>query len=572
MRIVLIIALFLQFTPLEVSAQYLKNEPVDGFTYDYGRWPYPLNEEVGVRLKELADKYPDIARIHNLGKTRRGKDLWVMEISNIKTGPGTTKPGLWMDGNIHAGELTGRQYLHYFIERMLYSYGKDDNVTRLIDTRTFYIMPVFDADGGDMLLSRHPAWPGHNPSDIPGKDLNGDGYITQMRVKDDSDENGYRYYLESPEVKTGFFSSFPPFLNRKMRNRVTGEREGADFNRNWSAGWRPQEPGAGSRPYSLPEVAAVADFIEEFNNIYFTYTIHSGGGSRSYMVRPPMNEPYETMPPEDNHFYVRSGAVWSYLSDGGIMENNYYSFLFNTSEINPETGEQYGYRDTMYGFMDDWAYMQAGIHSITPEVNGSAPDYNNDGWIREDEIDKWHWEEKDGQYFSPWTPYNHPALGNVEIGGERGIPPAVDGTLKMHCEQQFDYLLYIADLSPLLRIADVSVEEVSRREYRITAYVRNDGWLSTYVTQRAIEIKRDLPAVAEIEIKGGELIDDESLKQIGHIKGKLVYIRSWGGGDDQSTESVSWAVRASGSGPIEATIKAWAPKAGRDIQTLTIDQ
>ncbi len=571
MRIVLILTIALQFSLPDASAQFLKSTPVDGFSYDFGRWPYPLNEEVGARLKELAQQYPDIAQIRTIGKSRRGKDLWVLEITNIRTGPGKSKPGLWLDGNIHARELTGRAYLQYFAERILFSYGEDEKVSNIIDTRTFYVMPVFDADGGDILLSRHPAWPGHKPTDHVGKDLDGDGYITQIRVKDDSGESGYRHYLESPEALPVSFSS-PPYLNTRRRDPVTGERERGDFNRNWSAEWRPQEPGAGQRPFSIPEITAVADFINEYNNIYFTYTIHSGGGSRSYMVRPPMNRPYETMPPEDNDFYVRIGSIWSYLSDGGLMENIYYSYLFNTGEINPETGEAYGYRENMHGFADDWAYMDMGIHSITPEVNGSAPDYNNDGWTRPDEVDKWHWEEKGGQFFSEWTSYDHPILGEVEIGGSRGIPPGIDGTLKMHCEQQFDYLLYLADLSPLLRIADVAVEPLSRRQYRITATLRNEGWLSTYVTRHAIEIRRDLPAVAEIELSGGELVDDEALKQVGHVLGKLAYIGSFSRGTSRSSETISWTVRATGPDPVEATINAWAPKAGRDTISLTIEQ
>ena len=158
MRIVLILTIALQFSLPDASAQFLKSTPVDGFSYDFGRWPYPLNEEVGARLKELAQQYPDIAQIRTIGKSRRGKDLWVLEITNIRTGPGKSKPGLWLDRNIHARELTGRAYLQYFAERMLYSYGEDEKVSNIIDTRTFYVMPVFDADGGDILLSRHPAW------------------------------------------------------------------------------------------------------------------------------------------------------------------------------------------------------------------------------------------------------------------------------------------------------------------------------------------------------------------------------------------------------------------------------
>ena len=211
-------------------------------------------------------------------------------------------------------------------------------------------MPIFDADGGESRLTQHPAWPEHKSEEHRGKDLDGDGYITRMRVKDpegDSypspidprlmlrvrDRTGGRWSfvpttLEEPET----FEEDLALGDRRYRvyregasleRQVTDEREPTNFNRNWSAEWQRGEPGAGPFPFSLPEVHAVAKFITSHPNIFFTYTIHSGGGAKNYIVRPPMSHPFEDMPPEDNDFYTRVGGVWSALSDGGVMNNNY---------------------------------------------------------------------------------------------------------------------------------------------------------------------------------------------------------------------------------------------------------
>ena len=149
-----------------VSAQPVAAPPPD-FAFDYSRWPYPLHQEVGERLRRLAAKYPRLARLHTIGKSAEGRDLWVLEITNAATGPGESKPALWMDGNIHAVEVTGRQLLLYFAERVLASYGSDPTITRFVDTRTFYVMPILDVDGGERALTRHPAWPGHQPRPAP---------------------------------------------------------------------------------------------------------------------------------------------------------------------------------------------------------------------------------------------------------------------------------------------------------------------------------------------------------------------------------------------------------------------
>ena len=542
------------FLPPVSFGQEARNPVVEGFRFDYGQWPYPLNDEIGRELQELAASYPGLARAHRIGESRRGKDLWIIELTNFATGPGGTKPGLWLDGNIHAHELTGRQYLRYFVHRLLYSYGKDELSTRMLDTRTFYVMPVFDADGGDMVLSRHPAWPGYDASEHVGTDLDGDGYITQMRVPDATSDEGYRYYTESLELLDVRVE--PEFLERRRRDPLTGQREGPDFNRNWSAEWEADEPGAGPRPFSLPEVGTVADFILDHDNIFFTYTIHSGGGSRSYMVRPPMDRPYDWMNGEDNHFYMRVGAIWAYLSGGGLTENNYYSYLFTTSRLD-ENGEPRGYSDTMAGFNVDWAYMDAGLHHLSPEVNGSGWDYNKDGWIRPQEEERWHREEKGGMFDSPWSEVEHPSLGVVEVGGSRGMPPALDQTLQFHCEIQYDFLLYIAGLSPLISITELTAEPLGDGLHRVTATLQNIGGLPTYLTQRAIELRRDMPLVATIDIEGGEVIEGGLERNLGHIQGFVA-------GAFEATAPLTdfeWVVRAD-SVPVSVSIRVGTPKAG----------
>ena len=557
----------------------------DDLDFDFERWPYPLHREVSDRLDELAALYPNLARTHIIGQSRKGRDLQVIEITNFETGPGETKPALWLDGNIHAFEVTGRQMLWYFAEAVLAGYGKDPVVTRLLDTRTFYVMPIFDADGGESALTRHPAWPEHRPEEHAGRDLDGDGYITRMRIRDPEGESypsptDERLMLRVRDRTGGRWSFVPTTLEEpehfeedlappdrryrvypegaSLEREVTDEREETNFNRNWSGEWQRGEPGAGPYPFSLPEVRAVAEFITSHPNIFFTYTIHSGGGARNYIVRPPMSHPFEYMPPEDNDFYTRSGAVWSALSNGGVMNNNYYA-----QEV--KAGR---YGETMHGFSNDWAYMQVGIHSLLPEISGAGRDYDEDGYVTQYEILRWNDEEKDGVYFAPWTPYQHPELGEIEIGGYRGLPQGIDDRLEFECGIHYQYLLHIADLSPLLRIVELGAERVGANEHRVTAVFQNQGFLSTYVTRKALEIRLDYPIIARVRVEGGEVAGGEAVKDAGHILGKLAYIRRWGSGADESKKAVSWTVR--GEGPMEVTVEAWAKRAGRHARAITI--
>ncbi len=578
MRFVFIFTLFFQLTLVDASAQHgwEETEAPSYFSFDFERWPYPLNDELGERMLELERDYPNLAKRHSIGKTRKGKDMWVMEITNFETGPGESKPGFWMDGNIHGTEITGRQYNLYFIERILASYGKDSFTTEQVDNRTFYVMCAFDADAGDRMLSAHPKWRGHNPEEHLGKDLNGDGWISQMRWRENSGDNDYRIVTEGIDLEA------PNFIpgarqregGRRSKDPITGEREQPDFNRNWSGLWTPEQSGAGLFPFSLPEVRNVAYFIMNNRNIYMQYSIHSGGGyseGRSYLVRPIMDYPYTDMHHEDNDFYVRIGAVYATLSGGNITENNMYSWMYSASRPD-ETGKPRGYVKTATGYATDWAYLQGGIHHLSPEVSGIGLDYDNDGYMIRSEQERWHQEEEGGRWNLPWEAYDHPVLGEIEIGGRLRIPPAYGERLRLDCEDQYDYVLYLANLAAHVVVKDVSTEQLSSDRYKVTATMSNTGWLSTYTTRKAIEIRRDYPAVAEITLDGGELVDEKPVKRVGHLYGKFYFISDFDRGRDEMPKTVEWIVRSTGPGPLTATVEVRAPRGGVDQKTITVNQ
>jgi len=596
MRLIsLVVAGMLLFAPLVGSAQKQPGPSKVEISFEVNRWPYPLYQEVAAKMQTLAKRFPKLARVFSIGKTAEGRDLWVLEIANQDTGPGESKPAMWMDGNIHQYEETGRVLLMYAAEKWLANYGQDLDLTRLLDTRTFYILPMFDADGGERVLTSQPAWPGHKPEQHEGRDLDGDGYITQMRVKDPDGEwypspidsrvmlrlrvrpeelpytMGWDYIATTLEAPKTFVDDLAP-AGRRYRlytegqsldpMPVTVELEPTNFNRNWSAEWKPEEPGAGPYPFSLPEVRAVADFMTSHQNIFFQYTIHGGGGARNYQVRPLMSHPFEDMPTEDNDFYVRVGAIWSLVSHGGVMNNNYYG-----TEV--KAGR---YGDTMTGFANDWAYLHLGIHTLLPEVQDSGRDYDNDGYVTVYELLRWNDEDMDGKYFAPWKPAKHPLLGNVETGGWRGLPEGFGDRLQIECETHFRLLTYIAGLSPLVRIKDITSSKNPDGTYRVVAQVQNQGFLSTYVTRQALKIRRDYPIVATLKANNGEVVGrGQETKKVGHILGKLAYIRRWGeGGADESTRSVEWTVKPTGPGPMTVTVEAWSHKGGRDRRSASL--
>ena len=97
--------------------------------------------EVVDYLDAVVAAYPSITKLHTIGKSYEGRDLLVLEITNQQTGAGLTKPGFWMDGNLHASEVMGAEVCLRNIDTLVKGYGDDPSITDLVDTRTIYIMP-----------------------------------------------------------------------------------------------------------------------------------------------------------------------------------------------------------------------------------------------------------------------------------------------------------------------------------------------------------------------------------------------------------------------------------------------
>ena len=338
-------------------------------------------------------------------------------------------------------------------------HGQDPVVTRLVDTRTFYVMSNLNPDGHDIGLSAHPAWPGHDPADHPGRDLNGDGYITQMRWKESPGDEDYRYLtegtsLDQPEHRdsTGYVwqPASSTWWEVKDRSRHwTGLREQPDYNRNWAAEWISDDPGAGDFPFSLPEIYAAAKEITDRRNIFFLHDIHAADVVREWVIRPLSNQPYQAMHHEDNDFYVRLAAAWSIISPTDLTLSDYYTTA--------------GTGGTIGGLPPDWAYLHQGILSFGGELGGSGRDYDGDGEVWPDEKERWHQGEMGGQFAEPWEPYDHPELGRIEIGGLRAstigpYPPSIGELMEERTDRHFRFLMYVANLAPELRVVDLVSE------------------------------------------------------------------------------------------------------------------
>ena len=68
-------------------------------------------------LQAFAAEYPALVTLESLGPSYEGRDIWLVTITNNETGPATEKPAFWVDGNIHASEVSASSACLYLINR-----------------------------------------------------------------------------------------------------------------------------------------------------------------------------------------------------------------------------------------------------------------------------------------------------------------------------------------------------------------------------------------------------------------------------------------------------------------------
>ncbi|MGH8204564.1 MAG: M14 family zinc carboxypeptidase, partial [Steroidobacteraceae bacterium] len=99
------------------------------------------HDELTKLLRQWAAARPSLVHLESIGTTPQGREIWFLTLTSRATGPAQEKPALVVDGNMHATEWAGGVAALHFVHKLLDAYGKDERVTRLLDTRTVYVLP-----------------------------------------------------------------------------------------------------------------------------------------------------------------------------------------------------------------------------------------------------------------------------------------------------------------------------------------------------------------------------------------------------------------------------------------------
>jgi murein tripeptide amidase MpaA len=536
-------------------------------------------------LQDFVKAFPELLSIESIGKSHEGRDIWVVTATNIKTGAAADKPAYWVDANIHASELAGGAAAMYLIDTLTKNYGKKDargeQITRLLDTRVMYICPRMNPDGAEWAMRDTPkiirsgtrAYP-YEEEAIDGLDIDdvdGDGRVLSMRIKDQNGnwkcheteprlmvpreptEYGGTYYRMLPEGTMRDYDGYTVKVNK--------DKQGLDLNRNFPAGWRQEHEqfGAGPYPTSEPEVRSVVHFITHHQNITGGLTFHTWSG---VLLRPFATLADDELPPEDLWTYKKQGEKGTEIT-GYPAISTFHEFRYNPKDVISGTF--------------DWIYEHLGLYEWTIEIwcpmrEAGVTDYKYIDWFRdhpvEDDLKMLAWADKElkGKGYIDWYKFNHPQLGEIEIGGWdkihafRNPPPHL---LEREIAKFPDWLIYNAMTSPKLELVEVKKEKIDADTHRITLAVQNTGYLPSYVSKRALARKQSRGVVAEITLAAGqELIAGKAREMLGELEGRAYKHTLMSFWTDTSPTAdrvvVTWVVKGSG----EVKITAAHEKAG----------
>ncbi|HEX6386785.1 MAG TPA: M14 family metallopeptidase, partial [Anaerolineae bacterium] len=346
-------------------------------------------------LRQWAEEYANLCRLESIGKSHEGRDIWIMILTNFETGPDSEKPAYWVDGNIHATEVSASAAALYLIYKLLTQYGQDEKVTYALDSRAFYVVPRLNPDGAEWALADRPKFvrsstrPYPRPDELEGlhrEDVDGDGRILQMRIKD---PNGpWKAHPEEPRLMIPREADEPPggefyrlLPEGRVRNydgvliNLAPPLQGLDLNRQFPIFWEPKESGAGPYPTSEPETRAATQFVTDHRNITGSISFHTFSAVH---LRPPTKGPDDTLPTPDLRTYKKLGEKAKELT-GYPAVSVYHDFKDDP-------------KDYIKGTFDDWMYEYVGVYGWTTEIwsiidQAGITDYKYIEWFREHPIE-----------------------------------------------------------------------------------------------------------------------------------------------------------------------------------------
>lgn len=508
-----------------------------GYSVDKGKIEVPLRfdryynyDEVNEALKVLHKAYPELTKLEVLGKSEEGRDIYALTINNPKTGDELSKPGVYVDGNIHGNEIQAGEVCLYYANMLLTKYGENEKITKALDKNTHYIIPVVNVDG-----RYHFFEDGHTPNssrsirvpkdddndglfdeDAPD-DLDGDGSICQMRIKDPFGQ----YKVDSEDkrvmvrIKPGEQGEYSMLGSEGIDNDGDGkfneDAEGyLDPNRNWGYNWMPPyvQRGAGNFPLSGVGLKAINDYISARPNIIIGFAFHNNGGM---WLRVPSEKSIQVA--------ASDIAAYDVIGKEALKITPGYTY-----------GPSYGLYST-YGDFDSHLFFLHGAFSFVGElfqretetyredVNKTKPAESEAGFRRggspekNRELLKFNDHVVQGELYKDWKKFDHPVYGEIEIGGWVKMSSRLPHPFMLPelVHRNASVVFLAAEQTPEITMEVFDVKEIGKNLKQVRVRLQNKKGLPS---MSAYSVSSKLYPKDVLKVMGGKVIAGGKISNI----------------------------------------------------------
>ncbi|MDF2714519.1 MAG: peptidase [Paenibacillus sp.] len=471
-------------------------------------------EEWTELLEQIQAEHPSFVRLISLARTKQGKQLWLAEVNDPSTGPAEAKAAYYVQAGLHAIEGAGVTAALHILHSLLTA----DGYRGLLKRVAFYIVPCVDPDGTDYALLaqidiRNRYEPAFRKNELMPQDINGDGYVLQMRwrdplglYKEHPDEPRLMIRREPGDEGGIFYHLAQEGLIRDYDGTLPASPRRVDFNRSYPVEWKPSAV-TSAFPFSEPEMRAIAEFQVSHPNIFAGVDFHCG----THAVLRTSYKTDQQFHPGDLRTTLQIGKLAEEITGFPLLSTDHYNFGGTPARLN--------------GNSNNWAYAKLGISHYVIEVGfgltsiGLQPSeiLRSDDKEREEYTRRllaFH-DERGSRIFMPWRTYDHPQLGEVEVGGMMVgnarfmYPPDMAEVVP----KTTGFVLKHASMGPRLIVANAEAVPLGARLFRIRATIGNIGALSTDVMQEGGSPDMKRPVTVKLVAEGIGILNRSGVHQ-----------------------------------------------------------
>jgi hypothetical protein len=651
---------------------------------------YHSPAEVAASVEALAARYPRLARASGLGRSAAGAGLPLLELAARSQGAvdPSLRPAVFVAANVEGPHLLGTETALKLAEKLLDSYGRDEAVTAVLDRKTVYVAPLLNPDAAQAYFSQARFERSTNArpvdEDVDGladedgfEDLNHDGWVTQMRVRDpegtwivDPQEPRLMRPADPLKGEKGVYKLYSEGLDNDGDGRYNEDPPGGvEINRNFAHDFEYTTKAAGLWPVSEEETRSLCRFLFDHGNIglilifspentvlNMQQTGQARAGANTVKV-PKMFAGFLGLDPDQEYTLKEIVETIKGLGIGGgmeITEDVVASFLGLGPAVTIDRLDQpvldavqKEYKDALKaarldypekrakgvgkGSLAAFCYFQYGVpvfstdvwavpepkkeepkdaltadklKAMTPEefialgeekveaflrAQGAPPNFKGAmviNMVKSGQVTPARMAEMmdkmprkpgaegtenpetyllrysesvlGGRGFVAWTPFKHPTLGDVEIGGFVPFlkldPETPD--VRLWVDFHADFYLKLIGKMPELKVEDARAVPVGGGLYEVSLYLTNTGWLPTSTAQgrrcqRAWPIRVSLKLDRDQTLVAGRPVDSVPFLDGGGVK------------------KLTWTVKARKGSRLEFT--AGSPRLGTATRALTLD-